>query len=254
MSDRIKICLRKRNMKLKDLSVAASIPLSTLSDIVNDKTKKLDVQKASDLSKALGCTLDYLVDADQVSLDDTYGVVSLGQALIDERKKQGFTRKELSTATGIPVDIIRSFEKGDADINLFLLESICEAYGISVARFYFDHDFYDEYIPSPFSDGSEIDVEGWEAFKKARDEDAMKDSVAHPEYRNRRSTSPDDLSPREEREIARDLEDMMHSMASAAYEGDQLEDVEAFKATIKAAMIQAKKLAKAKYTPKKYRK
>lgn len=66
--------------------------------------------------------------------------------------------------------------------------------------------------------------------------------------------SPDDLSPREEREIARDLEDMMHSMASAAYEGDQLEDVEAFKATIKAAMIQAKKLAKAKYTPKKYRK
>ena len=68
------------------------------------------------------------------------------------------------------------------------------------------------------------------------------------------SPSPDDLSPREEREIARDLEDMMHSMASAAYEGDQLEDVEAFKATIKAAMIQAKKLAKAKYTPKKYRK
>ena len=52
----------------------------------------------------------------------------------------------------------------------------------------------------------------------------------------------------------RSLEDMMHSMASAAYEGDQLEDVEAFKATIKAAMIQAKKLAKAKYTPKKYRK
>lgn len=66
--------------------------------------------------------------------------------------------------------------------------------------------------------------------------------------------SPDDLTPKEEREIAHDLEDMMHSMASAAYEGDQLEDVEAFKATIKAAMIQAKKLAKAKYTPKKYRK
>lgn len=68
------------------------------------------------------------------------------------------------------------------------------------------------------------------------------------------SLSSDDLTAKDEREIARDLEDMMHSMASAAYEGDQLEDVEAFKATIKAAMIQAKKLAKAKYTPKRYRK
>lgn len=64
-----------------------------------------------------------------------------------------------------------------------------------------------------------------------------------------------DLTPKDEREIARDLEDMMHSMASAAYEGeDELEDVEAFKATLKSAMIQAKKIAKKKYTPKKYRK
>ena len=40
----------------------------------------------------------------------------------------------------------------------------------------------------------------------------------------------------------------------AAFEGeDDIEDIEAFKATIKAAMIQAKKIAKKKYTPKKYR-
>ncbi len=64
-----------------------------------------------------------------------------------------------------------------------------------------------------------------------------------------------ELTVKDEREIARDLEDMMHSMASAAYAGDdELEDVEAFKATLKSAMIQAKKIAKKKYTPKKYRK
>ncbi|WP_289049203.1 helix-turn-helix domain-containing protein [uncultured Acidaminococcus sp.] len=63
------------------------------------------------------------------------------------------------------------------------------------------------------------------------------------------------LSSKEEREIESDLEDMMNSVSSAAYDSDSdMEDLEAFKATIKAAMIQAKKIAKKKYTPKKYRK
>ena len=64
-----------------------------------------------------------------------------------------------------------------------------------------------------------------------------------------------ELSRKDEREIESDLEDMMNSISSAAYEGkDDIEDLEAFKATIKAAMIQAKRIAKKKYTPKKYRK
>lgn len=64
-----------------------------------------------------------------------------------------------------------------------------------------------------------------------------------------------DLTQKDEREIESDLEDMMNSISSAAYDGDDgIEDMEAFKATIKAAMIQAKKIAKKKYTPKKYRK
>jgi transcriptional regulator with XRE-family HTH domain len=64
-----------------------------------------------------------------------------------------------------------------------------------------------------------------------------------------------ELTRRDEREIESDLEDMMNSVSSAAFEGeDDIEDIEAFKATIKAAMIQAKKIAKKKYTPKKYRK
>lgn len=64
-----------------------------------------------------------------------------------------------------------------------------------------------------------------------------------------------DLNATEERQIDRDLEDMMHSMASAAFNGNESdnEDIEAFKATLKSAMIQAKKIAKKKYTPRKYR-
>lgn len=64
-----------------------------------------------------------------------------------------------------------------------------------------------------------------------------------------------ELTQKDEREIESDLEDMMNSVSSAAYEGDSdIEDMEAFKATIKAAMMVAKKIAKKKYTPKKYRK
>ncbi len=64
-----------------------------------------------------------------------------------------------------------------------------------------------------------------------------------------------ELTASDEREIESDLEDMMNSVSSAAYEdGADIEDIEAFTATINAAMIQAKKIAKKKYTPKKYRK
>lgn len=63
------------------------------------------------------------------------------------------------------------------------------------------------------------------------------------------------ITASEEREIESDLEDILHSVSSAAFGGSEdLEDIEAFKATIKSAMIQAKKIAKKKYTPKKYRK
>lgn len=75
-----------------------------------------------------------------------------------------------------------------------------------------------------------------------------------PEFLNSQKKDSD-LTSSDEREIESDLEDMMNSVSSAAYEdGTDIEDIEAFKATIKAAMIQAKKIAKKKYTPKKYRK
>lgn len=89
--------------------------------------------------------------------------------------------------------------------------------------------------------------------------DALKinKSDLDPRFSNNilKSDEDPDLNSRDEREIESDLEDMMNSVSSAAFEGeDDIEDFEAFKATIKAAMIQAKKIAKKKYTPKKYRK
>lgn len=67
-----------------------------------------------------------------------------------------------------------------------------------------------------------------------------------------KGSSSTDLTPKEEREIEHDLEDMINSMASAAYESDngEQEDIEALQATLRAAMIQAKRIAKKIY-PKK---
>ena len=71
MGDRIRICLKQQNMNMKDLSEKADIPLSTLSDLMNGKTKKLDVQKAKDISAILKCSLDYLINED---LMDNYDI------------------------------------------------------------------------------------------------------------------------------------------------------------------------------------
>jgi len=64
-----------------------------------------------------------------------------------------------------------------------------------------------------------------------------------------------ELNARDERDIERDLEDMLHSVAQADYKapGDE-EDTEALRAALRVAMIQAKRTAKKKYTPRKCRK
>ena len=83
----------------------------------------------------------------------------------------------------------------------------------------------------------------------------VKKSDIDPRFSQEFINEDQQLSPQDEREIESDLEDMMNSVSSAAYEeGADVEDIEAFTATLKAAMIQAKKIAKKKYTPKKYRK
>lgn len=64
-----------------------------------------------------------------------------------------------------------------------------------------------------------------------------------------------ELNTRDEREIERDLADMMHSVAMANYTAPgEKEDAEALEAALRFAMVQAKRMAKKKYTPRKYRK
>ena len=63
------------------------------------------------------------------------------------------------------------------------------------------------------------------------------------------------LTPKDEREISKDLENMIESLSGAAAMGDSEddEDMEMLKASLKQAMMLSKRIAKKKFTPKKYR-
>jgi transcriptional regulator with XRE-family HTH domain len=64
------------------------------------------------------------------------------------------------------------------------------------------------------------------------------------------------LTPKDEREIRKDLEDMIYSLSGSATMGDpeDEEDLEMLKASLKQALMLSKRIAKKKFTPKKYRK
>ena len=66
------------------------------------------------------------------------------------------------------------------------------------------------------------------------------------------------LTPRDERDIAKDLETMLAELDTSAAFGGNLtpdgEDLELLKSSLTQAMTLAKRVAKQKFTPKKYRK
>ena len=63
------------------------------------------------------------------------------------------------------------------------------------------------------------------------------------------------LTPKDEREISKNLENMIESLSGAAAMGDSEddEDMDMLKASLKQAMVLSKRIAKKKFTPKKYK-
>lgn len=61
IGEKITIMLTEKHMTRTDLAKAVGIPKSSMSDILNGKVQKLDVQKAREICLALDCTLDYLL-------------------------------------------------------------------------------------------------------------------------------------------------------------------------------------------------
>lgn len=62
ISEKIKYLAIKNNISMSEISSKTKIPNSTLSDIINGRTKNLSIQKAKLICDVIGCSLDYLLD------------------------------------------------------------------------------------------------------------------------------------------------------------------------------------------------
>lgn len=144
-------------------------------------------------------------------------MTSIGRKIRDARKNAGMTQVELAKATNLSRSYIGDIEKDRYNPSVSTLQAIAKATNVPVET------LLGGAVPTP---------------------PAPQKSGGLPE-----------LNARDERDIERDLEDMLHSVAQADYKapGDE-EDTEALRAALRVAMIQAKRTAKKKYTPRKYRK
>ena len=134
------------------------------------------------------------------------------------------TQKELSDYMGVSASTVNDWVRGKKIPRMDKVDKLCSIFGVSREEILYDH--------------------------SSRTNPA---SPAPPAPQ--KSDGLPELNARDERDIERDLEDMLHSVAQADYKapGDE-EDTEALRAALRVAMIQAKRTAKKKYTPRKYRK
>lgn len=69
LNEKIQILMQYKGLKAKELATMASIPYTTLLDIIKGKTTKLDIVKGIALANILECDVDFLVD-DSLEIDD----------------------------------------------------------------------------------------------------------------------------------------------------------------------------------------
>ncbi|MBN5923781.1 helix-turn-helix transcriptional regulator [Clostridioides difficile] len=90
---KIKFLINNSGLTLTDISAKTKIPTSTLSDIINGKTKNLSIQKAKLICDVFNCSLDYLLD-DEVDEKDINKSDYLNKQLIEKYKLLKYEYKE----------------------------------------------------------------------------------------------------------------------------------------------------------------
>lgn len=142
--------------------------------------------------------------------------------LLHQRK---MTQKELSEYMGVSASTVNDWVRGKKIPRMDKVDKLCSIFGVSREEILYDH--------------------------SSRTNPAAAPAPPAPQ----KSGGLPELNARDEREIERDLADMMHSVAMANYTAPgEKEDAEALEAALRFAMVQAKRMAKKKYTPRKYRK
>ncbi len=146
--------------------------------------------------------------------------MTFSESLKKLRTQRGLTQDELADKTGMAKSSISMYETGSRKPSFEVLEAFADFFNVDM----------DELLGR------------------------------NPAKSNNNQNGLPPLTPKDEREIARDLEKMLsamdakNSMAAMGGTVDDKEDQELLKASLLTAMRLAKQIAKKKFTPKKYRK
>ena len=130
------------------------------------------------------------------------------------REQYGLSQKELGQIAGVSDKAVSTWEQGIKEPRMGAIQKIADHFGIQKSNIIEDNGLQSQSVP---------------------------------------------LTPRDERQIAADLEKMLadldskNAMAAMGGTVEDGEDRELLKASLQATMRLAKKIAKEKYTPKKYR-
>lgn len=163
--------------------------------------------------------------------------MNVGLLISTKRKEKGMTQKELAEKVGVSEATISRWESGEIkNMKRKFVGALANALGIS---------------PLLFMD--------WPAGKET---DCISSSPDFFEEKTKETAAEDlpPLTPRDERQIARDLEKMLadlddkNDLAAVGGTVEDAEDRELLRASLLTSMRLAKQIAKKKFTPKKYRK
>ena len=147
----------------------------------------------------------------------------IGENIKRLRIMHGLSQKELAQIAGVSDKAVSTWENGTKEPRMGAVQKIADHFGLKKSNLIEDN-------------GLEISI------TPAQSPAASDDLPA--------------LTQRDERQIAKDLEDMLHSLKGSAAMGEleDEEDMELLKASLLQAMTLSKRIAKKKFTPKKYRK
>lgn len=157
----------------------------------------------------------------------------IGLKIFNARKNLKMTRAELGNRVNLHESTVKRYEDGQIkSLDIDKLKEFAVALNISP-----------------------VDLLGWD--EKYNKDGQLAKEVKEIEQQTKNALPL--LTPKDERQIAKDLEAMLDSLDSesgmAAYnEAEDDEDRELLKASLETSMRLAKQIAKKKFTPKKYRK
>lgn len=232
----IQLLMEANKVSRYKLSRETSIPYTTLTQIINGRTKDPQVSALQTIAHYFNKPLDYLLGK------------SAG-ALIENRLTElGMTMEDLSEQTKIPLQNLQNldnaqpgpwdYEKGG------LIERVSTALGMDPKEL---RVAYTRQEP-PTYDGPATSVE-----------DAFGDIGYEEMFQVKEQSTPYTLTSKEERDIAIDLERMLSDLESnqaLAFHGETLdeESKELLRISLENSLRLAKQMAKQKFTPKKHRK